>query len=128
MEQQFLTILFLMLGSENTKYSGLFMYMTVALSVQIHACTSNCKNRNVWTIQMDKQSHHTLAEYTVILCPQSPASHTISFVPSVSGQGEGLLSALSLGHQAAIVASATDLRVRGQGGRGGGRQDRGSVG
>lgn len=42
--------------------------------------------------------------------------------------GKGLLSALSLGHQAAIVASATDLRVWGQGGGRGGRQDRGSVG
>lgn len=76
---------------------------------------------------MDKQSHHTLAEYTVILFSQCPAPHTVSLVPSVSGQGEGLLSALSLGHQAAIVATATDLRVRGQGGCGGGRQDRGSV-
>lgn len=55
-------------------------------------------------------------------------SSTLSFVPSVSGQGQGLLSALSLGHQAAIVASATDLRVRGQGGRRGGRQDRRSMG
>lgn len=77
---------------------------------------------------MDKQSHNTLAEYTVILFSQCPAPHTVSLVPSVSGQGEGLLSALSLGHQAAIVASATDLRVWGQGGGGGGRQDRGSVG
>lgn len=77
---------------------------------------------------MDKQSHNTLAEYTVILFSQCPAPHTILIVPIVSGQGEGLLSALSLGHQAAIVASATDLRVRGQRGRRGGRQDRRSVG
>lgn len=55
-------------------------------------------------------------------------THTILLVPIVSGQGEGLLSALSLGHQAAIVASATDLRVRGQRGRGSGRQGRRSVG
>lgn len=30
---------------------------------------------------------------------------------------KGLLSALSLGHQAAVVAAATNLRVLGQGGR-----------
>lgn len=31
-EHRFLTILFLMLSFENTKYSGMFMYMTEALS------------------------------------------------------------------------------------------------
>lgn len=58
---------------------------------------------------------------TVILCSQRP----LPLPPALSVQScplpeaEGLLSALSLGHQAAVVAAAPDLRVLGQrGGRG----------
>lgn len=83
---------------------------------------------------MDKQSQHSLAEkysdtvFTVSL--SLPPNLSLSFPLSVWPGAEGLLSALSLGHQAAIVASATDLRVLGQGGRGsrGGGWNRGSVG
>lgn len=63
---------------------------------------------------------------TVILfsqCPiPLPPNLSLSSPSSVRPEAEGLLSTLSLGHQAAIVATATDLRVLGQ--RGGRRSRR----
>lgn len=72
---------------------------------------------------MDKQSQRSLAEkysdtvFTVPPLPLPLSPHlSLSSLLSVQPEAEGLLSTLSLGHQAAIVATATDLRVLGQGG------------
>lgn len=68
---------------------------------------------------MDKQSQHNLAEMysdAVFTEPPSlPPNSSLSYPLLVQPGAEGLLSALSLGHQAAIVAPATNLRVLGQG-------------
>lgn len=88
-----------------------------------------------WTIQSDKQTNtawqrSTMIPFSQCPCPLCPPHLSLSCLLSVWPRAEGLLSALSLGHQAAIVATATNLRVLGQGGRRrgrGGRKEGGSV-
>lgn len=60
-EHQFLTILFLMRSSENTKYSGMFMYMTEALSYKSTRVPQTVKTEMSGQIKWTN-SHHTLAE------------------------------------------------------------------
>lgn len=69
---------------------------------------------------MDKQSQHSLAaQYNDTVCTTKnlplPLYVSLSSPMSVWPVAQGLLSALSLGYQAAIVAPATDRRVLGQG-------------
>lgn len=58
-----------------------------------HGATLDCKwQRNVWTIQINKQSQHSLAEYysdTVFTVPLSPASLNCFIVPLVSPRLRG---------------------------------------